>query len=91
MKPFTSKHCTPINYGSPLNQSTFGLNDKQQKIMQKGREKVGKLRDKYEQEVGHTNGYIPGVNENSSKKAKRIDAREQRVRERFTKKIKAAG
>lgn len=21
MKPFTSKHCTPINYGSPLNQN----------------------------------------------------------------------
>ena len=20
MKPFTSKHCTPINYGSPLNE-----------------------------------------------------------------------
>ena len=20
MKPFTSKHCTPINYGSPLNK-----------------------------------------------------------------------
>jgi hypothetical protein len=20
MKPFTSRHCTPINYGSPLNQ-----------------------------------------------------------------------
>ena len=20
MKPFTSKHCTPINYGSPLKQ-----------------------------------------------------------------------
>ena len=27
MKPFTSKHCTPINYGSPLNQNkekTYG-------------------------------------------------------------------
>jgi hypothetical protein len=21
MKPFTSKHCTPINYGSPLNNN----------------------------------------------------------------------
>ena len=87
MKPFTSKHCTPINYGSPLNQSTFGLNEKQQEIMQKGREKVSKLRDKYEQETGGTDA----INENSSEKAKRINAREQRVRERFTKKIKAAG
>ena len=27
MKPFTSKHCTPINYGSPLNNNkkeTYG-------------------------------------------------------------------
>ena len=27
MKPFISKHCTPINYGSPLNQNkekTYG-------------------------------------------------------------------
>ena len=27
MKPFTSKHCTPINYGSPLNtnkKETYG-------------------------------------------------------------------
>ncbi len=23
MKPFTSKHCTPINYGSPLEQKGF--------------------------------------------------------------------
>ena len=87
MKPFTSKHCTPINYGSPLNQSTFGLNEEQQEIMHKGRKKVKKLQAKYEQETGGTDA----VNENSSKKAKRLDAREQRVRERFTKKIKAAG
>ena len=26
MKPFTSKHCNPINYGSPLNQVTVGEN-----------------------------------------------------------------
>ena len=31
MKPFTSKHCTPINYGSPLN---------------KNHGKEGKLKDK---------------------------------------------
>ncbi len=24
MKPFTSKHCTPINYGSPLNDNHPG-------------------------------------------------------------------
>ena len=27
MKPFTSRHCTPINYGSPLNENkekTYG-------------------------------------------------------------------
>ena len=30
MKPFTSKHCTPINYGSPLNN-----NKKIQKLKEK--------------------------------------------------------
>jgi len=84
MKPFTSKHCTPINYGSPLNQSTFGLNEKQQEIMHKGRKKVKKLQGKYEKEIEATGGP-------DSKKSKRISNREQRVRERFTKKIKAAG
>ncbi len=27
MKPFTSKHCTPINYGSPLNDNHPGDNE----------------------------------------------------------------
>jgi len=26
-KPFTSKHCTPINYGSPLNQGVLSANE----------------------------------------------------------------
>ena len=82
MKPFTSKHCTPINYGSPL-----GLNEKQQRIADRGRKKIDKIQAKYEQETGGTDA----INENSSKKAKRLDAREQRVKERYTKKIRAAG
>jgi hypothetical protein len=30
MKPFTSKHCTPINYGSPLNK-----NKREEKLKEK--------------------------------------------------------
>jgi hypothetical protein len=54
------------------------------RIAKRGLKKVNKLQDKYEKETGGTDA----VNENSSKKAKRIDAREQRVRKRYTKKIK---
>ena len=31
MKPFTSKHCTPINYGSPLKQAGFSTTEKSTK------------------------------------------------------------
>ena len=83
MKPFTSKHCTPINYGSPLNQSTFGLNEKQQEIMHKGRKKVKKLAAKYDEEIMQTGGP-------ESKKSQRISNREHRVRKRYIKKIETA-
>ena len=36
MKPFTSKHCSPINYGSPLNQITVGENTGEVKKDKKG-------------------------------------------------------
>lgn len=36
MKPFTSKHCNPINYGSPLNQNTVGENTGEVKKDKKG-------------------------------------------------------
>jgi len=31
MKPFTSKHCTPINYGSPLKKAGFSTTEKDTK------------------------------------------------------------
>ncbi len=37
MKPFTSKHCNPINYGSPLNQNTVGENTGEVKEDKKGK------------------------------------------------------
>jgi hypothetical protein len=41
MKPFTSKHCNPINYGSPLNQNekpiTVGENTGEVKKDKKGK------------------------------------------------------
>ena len=37
MKPFTSKHCNPINYGSPLNQNTVGENTDEVKEDKKGK------------------------------------------------------
>jgi len=30
-KPFTSKHCTPINYGTPLKQAGFSTTEKDTK------------------------------------------------------------
>lgn len=32
MKPFTSKHCTPINYGSPLKQAGFPVTENNEQL-----------------------------------------------------------
>jgi len=62
MKPFTSKHCTPINYGSPLNQTEDPAGSKKtqriRKRIQKNKQKwmdseIGSKRDErlYEKDM----------------------------------------
>jgi len=62
MKPFTSKHCTPIHYGSPLNQTEDPAGSKKtqriRKRIQKNKQKwmdseIGSKRDErlYEKDM----------------------------------------
>ena len=58
MKPFTSKHCTPINYGSPLNDNHPG------KVKLAGEETTEIKKDKKgEYSIVSPSGYnIQGLN-----------------------------
>jgi hypothetical protein len=46
MKPFTSKHCTPINYGSPLNDHHDEPEVKREELDDKGKKIYDELRKK---------------------------------------------
>jgi len=60
MKPFTSKHCNPINYGSPLNQN----NENTVKVKLMGEETSDIKKDKKgEYSIVDPPGYhIQGIN-----------------------------
>jgi len=44
MKPFTSKHCAPINYGSPLNDLRKSAESKRREAKRKADIASGKLK-----------------------------------------------
>ena len=72
MKPFTSKHCTPINYGSPLERRD--TSKKEQRLQKK-------LSDVESKKADH---YFEGHGEkNYQKKQDRLERKELRVEQKL--------
>ena len=72
MKPFTSKHCTPINYGSPLNNN-------------KKTEKLKKKISETEKKAFISSNY-PSEEYEESKEEKRAQKKLKRLKKRLAKK-----
>jgi hypothetical protein len=72
MKPFTSKHCTPINYGSPLERRS--VSNKEKRL----HEKLEKVKDKV------ADNYFEGP----QKKQDRLERKELRVEQKLNRERK---
>jgi hypothetical protein len=75
MKPFTSKHCTPINYGSPLNN-----NKKTEKLKKKIEEtrKKAFIRSNSPSEGYETSPEEKRAQKKLARQEKRLDKLEQK-------------
>jgi endogenous inhibitor of DNA gyrase (YacG/DUF329 family) len=75
MKPFTSKHCTPINYGSPLNK-----NKKIEKLKEKisETEKKAFIRSNYPSEDHETSPEEIRAQKKLKRLNKRLAKKEQK-------------
>ena len=77
MKPFTSKHCTPINYGSPLERRA--TSKKEQRLHKKLSDVEGKKAAHYFEGHGEKNYY---------RKQDRLERKELRVEQKLDRESK---
>jgi len=77
MKPFTSKHCTPINYGSPLNDHHDEPEVKREELDKKGKKIYDNLRKENDSllEAGMTQEQINAMRLKRHKEKKKKEQR----------------
>jgi len=77
MKPFTSKHCTPINYGSPLNKNHGKKEKLNEKIKETEKKAFIRSNSSYEE-------YEESPEERrAQRKLKRLKRRQKRNTQKF--------